>query len=68
MDTNIFSINENLNLGDVLVLWIRKVYEIKTDKTGGSAKNEQPSNDQHTNNRSAIRTKRNERLERKKIW
>jgi hypothetical protein len=65
MDTNIYSDQNNLtdNFGGILVHWMRKVLEIKVDKSKGSGKNEQ-TNDPPTT-RFYLKHKSNDPLERK---
>lgn len=65
MDTNIFSDQNYLadNFGGIVVHWVRKVLEIKVDKTRGSVKKEQSSDRQSS--RIYLKHKSNDRLERK---
>jgi hypothetical protein len=65
MDMNIFSDQNYLtdNFGGVVVHWMRKVLDIKVDKTRGSVKNEQSSDRQST--RIYLKHNSNDRLERK---
>lgn len=65
METHKYSDYNNLtdNFGGVVVYWMRKVLEIKSDKSSGSVKNEQSEN--HHIHRNPITGRNNERLERK---
>jgi hypothetical protein len=64
MDANIYSDYDKYkyNLGESVVLWIRRVLKIKLYKTNGSAKNEQ--SDQNSD-LIYSKLKSGERLERK---